>query len=235
MAMLQEMFSLNCQNRARVSEPPSRPIGLRPKFSQQENSIWSVFGKFFGSLKTAEISSAKRPWPSAESTTNWRIAQQEEGDIWKWQVLSKLGILILLYRSGIPATSEKFSTVHDPTLSYIAGDWPRKTFHCKLYNILAVFLLLGAYAKSFSTELYDYRRKEKGSSSKSTSGNKVRYNGTCAIRAKVNEAPLCQQTTKAGNHLVLPESTQFLELKKYLFKFTVLYPANTGQIGQHIT
>ena len=136
MAMLQEIFSLNCQNRPRVSEPPSRPIGLRPKFSQQENSIWSVFGKFFGSLKTAEISSAKRPWPSAESTTNWRIAQQEEGNIWRWQVSSKLGFLILLCRSGIPATSEKFSTVHDPTISYIAGDWPRKTFHYKLCNIL---------------------------------------------------------------------------------------------------
>ena len=66
----------------------------------------------------------------------------------------------------------------------------------------------GKCDETFSAELF--KRKEKGNRSKSRSGNKVRYNGTCAIRAKVNEAPLCQQTTKAGNCLVLPESTQFL-------------------------
>ena len=124
--------------------PPLSANWIAAPISLQEISTGFVIARKYVDLpwKSAEISkTSKRPWPSAGSPNYYETdaspTRKTEG-FSKGPSFQIDWEFILLCRSGFPTTSQKFSIVQYPTLSYIAGDWPRKTFQYTLDKFLVV-------------------------------------------------------------------------------------------------
>ena len=119
--------------------PPLSANWIAAPISLQEISTGFVIARKYVDLpwKSAEISkTSKRPWPSAGSPNYYETdaspTRKKDQGFSKGPSFQIDREFILLCRSGFPTTSQKFSIVQDPTLSYIAGDWPRKTFQYTL-------------------------------------------------------------------------------------------------------
>ena len=124
--------------------PPLSANWIAAPISLQEISTGFVIARKYVDLpwKSAEISkTSKRPWPSAGSPNYYETdaspTRKTEG-FSKGPSFQIDREFILLCRSGFPTTPQKFSIVQDPTLSYIAGDWPRKTFQYTLDKFLVM-------------------------------------------------------------------------------------------------
>ena len=125
--------------------PPLSANWIAAPISLQEISTGFVIARKYVDLpwKSAEISkTSKRPWPSAGSPNYYETdaspTRKRDQGFSKGPSFQIDREFILLCRSGFPTTSQKFSIVQYPTLSYIAGDWPRKTFQYTLDNFLVV-------------------------------------------------------------------------------------------------
>ena len=125
--------------------PPLSANWIAAPISVQEISTGFVIARKYVDLpwKSAEISkTSKRPWPSAGSPNYYETdaspTRKRDQGFSKGPSFQIDREFILLCRSGFPTTSQKFSIVQDPTLSYTAGDWPRKTFQYTLDKFLVV-------------------------------------------------------------------------------------------------